>query len=338
MSGPDIAHSLEALAAALESAGAAAMREPADPAVLDRIDAAIAPLRLPAAVRSLWESVDPESISAHHHPGLTSPEFALETWESHINDFPGSVPHVLFPIGYESHCHLLVELDGADLQDGGAIFAWEYGAVDFRLVFPDPGQMLDHLTSSVMVGRYKRHSDHLYITGESLVTAAPAPVIHPVFGPIDTIPEDISQWPEVWRLRSGLTPERREPAGADRTIAEVLLESQFGPTQARIHATVTQLAGGAAGINVTVTDGSGTMRIWCPTGVTALGPKLNSRFEFHIKAPPDGAPDPPDWEAALSDPKLADLPMDLGPIAARLTDATAPADAIATDIRPTEQG
>jgi len=321
---------------AQRKAGVAPIRAPSDAAILERIEAAITPLRLPTAVRRFWDLVDLASIYVHPHPDLTSAEFALQTWESHVSEAPGMVPRVLFPIGYESHSHLFVELDGPDQDGGGAIFSWCYGGCDFRLVFADLAGLLDWLTAAVAEGLCVRRADHLYPDAASLVDKAPDLALHPVFGAIDSIPQDLSEWPESWLARSDITSERRHPAGADHTIAEVLTEAQLGPMNARIRGTVTELAGSGEGVKVTVTDGTGTMRIWCPAAVTVLGPRIGGAFEFHITAPARDVPDAPDFGPLASDPRLADLPVDLDAVVTRLASANAPIDATATEIRATE--
>jgi hypothetical protein len=331
-----IERAVEALSKSLVDAGVEPMRAPLDSQLIERIEAAVAPLRLPAQARRFWELVDPTTIRVHPHPDLIAPEFALTTWERHVNDAPGMVPRVLFPVGYESWTHLLIELHGPESEDGGAMFSWAYGGQDFRFVFGDMAGMIDALTSAVIEKRVERRGDHLYLTGPSWVDEAPGVALHPVFGAIDLIPEALAEWPEPWQLRSGITPDRRRPLGADHTIAEVFERLEHGPVSARIHARVLELGGGAEGARVTVTDGTGRMRIWCPASTTALGPGIDGTFEFHIRAPAQDVPESPDFTGLENDPIYANLPIDMGGVVRRLTSATSPVDATATDIRATE--
>ena len=83
-----------------------------------------------------------------------------------------------------------------------------------------------------------------------------------------------------------------------------------GPVRARIHATVDGLAGSGAGVSVVVSDVTGTMRIWCPSSVTALGPTHRGSFEFEIVTPSVRRQAPPPFLGA--------------------------AEAIAEDVRPLE--
>lgn len=321
-SASELEQSIAALSALLAEAGVAPPTPPSEFAVLSEIDAAILPLRLPATVRRFWELLDPATLAVDAFPETTSPSFALSSWQRHVRENPGMVPRVLFPIACESHCFLMVELDGPAVDDGGAIFAWGYGGYEFRLVFTDIGAFVEYLVSSVRSGRYERGEERLYIP-DDLLQQAPAPAVHPVFGALDTIGEDVGDWPQTWRDRSGLDAERTQPLGADHTIAEVLEASRAGEVLARVHATVTELAASAEGTHVTVADETARMRIWVPAAVRALGPVMHRCFEFRIVAPAHG-PDPPDLSVMGTDP-----------VRVQIEHALRAVDAIATDVRPT---
>lgn len=172
------------------------------------------------------------------------------------------------------------------------------------------------------------------IDAESLVDRAPGIVIHPAFGPLDTIGASVLEWPERWRALDGIADQQLVAEGADHTIGEVLEATQSGPVTARIHGRVTELAGHGEGATVTVSDGIDRIRIWCPRDASPFAPGLNGAYEFHIAAPAENAPAAPDYSPIAQDHRLAGLPVDLSQIAARLNHANRPVDAIATDVRP----
>lgn len=84
--------------------------EPDDPGVLDEIDVAIAPARLPHAARRLWELVDPRSLQhlVSFYPLLAAPGVALQTWrEDESNQFIGGPPgHFLSVLLREPRRHV----------------------------------------------------------------------------------------------------------------------------------------------------------------------------------------------------------------------------------------
>jgi hypothetical protein len=184
---------------------------PEDTKVLKEIDAAVAPLRLPAEVRRFWELVDPCSLRIEPYPHLTSPQVALELWQEQVADSPGVVPRVLFPIAYESHLFTFVEVHG---DDGGALFVWGYtGPEDFQLTFLGIAGLLDDMLDALADNRYRDFGGTLGIRPHGAKYASSADQgpqgPHPVFGAIDSIPGHLDAWPESWLLRSGIGTNRR---------------------------------------------------------------------------------------------------------------------------------
>ena len=74
-----VEEAVERLAAACREAGVPEPAPPKQPPDLDAVDQAIAPLRLPAQMRRLWE-LDGPHIHAASHPTLMPPDFGLKTW------------------------------------------------------------------------------------------------------------------------------------------------------------------------------------------------------------------------------------------------------------------
>lgn len=302
-----IDEAIDRFALAVQRAGVAPVRPPADTAVLAEVERRIAPLVLPAEARRLWERVDPRSLRLEIHPSLCDPAFSLEVWQRHNDENPGTVPRPLFPLCYESHNFLFVELDDADGIGGGALFEWAYGGDLFKLRAYRVADWLESLAQLIEEGepspgggsgplldwdRYIRIvSDRLEHSPRHPVYGAPRP--HPRYSHIGysvTFEEDILAWPERWRRLSGVINEDRAPRGATHTIAELMRAAEraaeqepgVGLVRATIAGAVVALGGSRTGWEATVDDGTGQLRVWCPARVTTFGPRIRDHFEFDV--------------------------------------------------------
>ena len=148
---------LRELRRVLAALGASELRTQENPAAVGEVTAAISPWRLPAEVEQFWRLTDgfSSSLSLFPHPHATDPHFALECWHAHQQQ-PGMTPDLLFPVCYESHAFLLVELDGSP-GPGGACFTWAYGLEPFVLVASDLTSYLEVAAQTLEVCRVERH-------------------------------------------------------------------------------------------------------------------------------------------------------------------------------------
>lgn len=122
----DLRWSLDALGAALAGAAVPRWQAPASTAVLDEMQTALRPLRLPDEVVQFWREVDVRSLRVEPYPHFVTPEFALTAWRQERADEAGRDTAPVLPlvlVGRESHDCLSVELDVADVE-GGALFEW----------------------------------------------------------------------------------------------------------------------------------------------------------------------------------------------------------------------
>jgi hypothetical protein len=112
-------------------------RPPRDLVAVDEalatIDVELAPLRLPPEVRWLWRAWDPKGFDVLPYPRLCDPGFALQSWRMDVVE--GSFPRALFPIAYESHGFLLLELGG---EAGQPAPVWYYAYTDSEFVCAYP--------------------------------------------------------------------------------------------------------------------------------------------------------------------------------------------------------
>jgi hypothetical protein len=170
--------------------------------VLDEIDAAVAPFRLPSAARRLWKRVDPTSFAVTTYPELTTPELALGGWRLHQKT--DLVPARLFPLCYTSWAYVFVELHAVDVADGGALFEWMYGGADFQLAFDDIEEWLDVVARAVTAGETEFFQGRLQVPwmGERALIDVGRDRLsrrgpHGIYGTTTAIRE--RDWPERWR-------------------------------------------------------------------------------------------------------------------------------------------
>jgi hypothetical protein len=339
---------LDRLAAAYTSMGLPPIRPAEDvDAVLAEIREEIAPLRLPPELERFWQRVDPTSITVAPYPQPTDAAFALHCWKSHRDGSPGMTPRLLFPVAYESHGFLFVELEDGR-GSGGPVFYWTYGVEPFSLQFPTITDFVDLLATMIELGEFVRHQReaHSYIEFDpdnrwkdalSVRLSAAQPLPH--FGHVRELDEDVAAWPEHWLLADGLTPEKRNPRGATTTISDLLQRAATGAaSEGTLRALVTSLVGSGAGSRVTIDDGTGELDLWCPAAVCTFGPRIRTEFEFDVVVRP--APDPaPDWSADQREAQSAALAHDLEAAQAAASEIYAKAflttaAAEATAIRP----
>jgi hypothetical protein len=320
---------LKALEQSLAAQGLPVPRRPPDVAVLETIQQAIEPYRLPADLIRFWQLVDPVTIHVHPWPMLTDPAFALWAWRGHTED-PGFVPEALFPIAYESHLFTFVELHPPDADTGGALWWCGYGDIEIRLWFAGIKGLLAEMADALDRGDFDRQGEWATIidpddtdfTGPPVVAEAP----HPVFGAIEAIPADSEAWPKFWLEATDRYRQHHAPLGASHTIADVLAASAHSTLRARVHATVDRVVHASGqGSAVEVSDATGSLNIWCPPEIRTTGPQGRSRFEFDIVAPPDSPPVP---VKRVPPTNAAHQPM------SQLAIAAARADAVAHDVRP----
>jgi hypothetical protein len=327
---------LAALGDALHAAGLPRPRTPQSSDALDDLVEVIAPLRLPEELRRFWELVDVGSLAFYRYPPIHNPDGAQCLWNQHL-DHVGGVPHVLLPLGYESHAFVFVELHGPQDDMGGSLFSWGYGDTAFCYIGDSITNIIEQVTLALRRGWLEHDED-----GDVRILPSPqgsgylndrlteAP--HPLFGDIASMPGQTRSWPPRWLTLSGIPLEHLKPAGADHTIAEALSALRHGHVQARVQGSVMQLAGTSENVSVTVSDGTAQMQILCPAAVTALGPTCPGRYEFAIVAAGPGvAPVSDQFPGDFLEPHAAAL---LEQYRGVLTDRP---HAIATEVRPVDR-
>jgi hypothetical protein len=225
-----IDESIDALAEALRNSGVDPPHAPAEPPDLDAVEAAIAPMSLPADVRRWWERVDPWSVRAWAYPTLTSCDFALDTWVQHRDEFPGQAPRSLFLVGYESWACMSVELD-SPLGAGRALFEWRLDGSSFYLRYHSLGGWLARITGLLVAGEFERRDGgpagprlllkdpHTALSMSELPGPGTPNAVH---GDTRQYDRDPLSWPLHWQRLSGLELSELEPRDAHDRGAHVI--------------------------------------------------------------------------------------------------------------------
>ena len=256
-------------------------------------------------------------------------------------------PRLLFPVAYESHGFLFVELEDGRGK-GGAVLEWGYAGSPFYVRFAALSGYVDLLATMIELGEFTRHErdTHSWVEfdperrwedAQAVRLTAVQPL--PRLGAAREIDEDVRHWPEHWLASNGLTSEVRSPRGATTTVAELLRGAAAGTAvSGTIRATVTSLAGSGAGSRISVDDGTGDLDVWCPAAVSTYGPVIRRQFEFDVVVQPNPA-SPPDWHPEQREAQDRALAHDLEGAQSAVMDLYAkafqtPAAAEATAIRP----
>jgi len=292
----DVDSAIDRLDEALSTAGLAGLEPPSDVAPVVEIADAVAPYSVPPELRRFWERVDADRVALFTFPMLGSPTAALELLRGlrELGETVPSVPPVLLPVDYASHCYGMVEL-GSEWSEGGTILEW--GFDDFPIVSHSLADRIDVLAELLVDGRFDRgdgfvsldHRAEQEKRHERLDASGP----HPVYGDLRTIPTQLESWPIHWLVASGIDLRDREPLGATHTIATLVAAGREGRVTGRIRGQVSVLVGSGAGGRIVVDDGTGSLDVWCPAGASPWGPVHQRRFELEVTidgpvaAPPD---------------------------------------------------
>lgn len=294
---------LDRLVAAYEQAGLPALEPP--PAdiedTLQRVAAAVLPLRLPSQLLAFWRRLDPHRLSATPYPTREDARGSLDSWTMQ-QEF-SHIPQILFPIGYESHGYDYIELEDG-LGHGGSIFAAHDLGEPYQLMFADLAAYLDQLATTIELESMGGSQPHTWFgpdtqtEWEQVADVRLAPRLPlPGHGYERSISADARGWPPHWHAANGLADVDRHVRGATATVAELLAKAARGhDATGTVQITVTQLAMTAAGCQVTVHDGSASLVVWCPAGLSPYGPINRRRFELDLLVhanparPPDVGP------------------------------------------------
>lgn len=274
--------------------------------ILDEIDEAIAPARLPASARRLWELIDPARLHVGMYPQLSDAGFGLDSWkEEHDGDgFNPMQPRHFFQLCYSSHDTLWIECDGPDWT-GGALFESFISdpGFPFTLLYASVEDWLEVMIAGLRDGAYELvngtfadlDDDRVrQLAAERLAAGKPDPVV----GTNTEIPTDYEQWPAEWRRRSGIVLDEPALDGVS-SIAEVMRASRLQPVRATVRGTVVRHFGS----QLVIFDATGQLQVAIPKSFSGSIP-VGYEHVLDLEMPARGEPTP-----ALRDPSFHMSPL-----------------------------
>jgi hypothetical protein len=269
----DVSEAVERLQQAHAHAGLGRLHGPDDrvEAVLEEISRTIAPLRLPEDLVALWRAVDPDTLAVGPSPRPAGPELSLRLWREHLAHRPNLAR--LFPWCYQSRDFMLVELDGPG-RTGSGCYSWTFGSAPVVRTFTSVAAYVDLLATMIELGEFTYHSQ---------------------LGVLEFDPDRRWSDAQLVRLASDRCPPssgRSEPPSSPATTVAALREaSARGESPSGVVcARVLSLSGSASGARIQVTDGTGSLDVWCPASLCNHGPVIEHRYEFDLTLRPGCPP------------------------------------------------
>jgi hypothetical protein len=260
---PPIEDVLDDFFAAIAEQGKPAPEEPISAEDLATVAEAVAPLLLPPSLVKTWRRFQSGDSTVLTWMPMLPALRGLELWRQ---EFPASV---LFPLAYESHEFVLVEL-ATSTTPGGALFRWAFDAAPAQPVFPDLETAFACAAEGWRRGVLSTWESAAQDAWTRLSAAYSQAADYPEhLAPYEAI--DLARplsWPRVWQEASGIDPAAAEPRGSTTTI-RALRDGQAG--SGTIAGTIAGLSGTAAGSRAVVDDGTGELVVWCPAAANPFG-------------------------------------------------------------------
>jgi hypothetical protein len=119
--------------------------------VLGEIEEAVAPLRLPEALRAFWRTTDPQRFPIQTDYMFVPPEGALLDWRDCLRADVGV--RILMPLCVKGHAAYSVELTAPGAA-GGRIFSWAFGGGAYVQLWADLTALLEQLVETFVAGGY----------------------------------------------------------------------------------------------------------------------------------------------------------------------------------------
>jgi hypothetical protein len=262
---------------------------PPPPAGLRALEALIAPLWLPDALRRWWERFGPlpmgpnPGMGTPFVPELADPALAYYRWRA-ARDRPGHMPEALLAAAVWGPTVRFV-----DLTDGGTVYDWTAGTATLAprfAAFEDwieavTDALLDEATRVLDLGGDARWAD-----------LAARPPQDPGLPSVDLR----APWPERWRDASARFDGRRITPERELSISELLWSR---PGAATVWGLATEVSADDTGSRLRVLDGTGWLDAWCPADVPGLWLVRDANV-CELDVTLDGAP----AEAIVTDVRL----------------------------------
>lgn len=268
-------------------------------AVIAEIEREIAPFSLPDELKWFWRTWNPYGFADLPFPQLTPPDFALESYRMFLTE---GLPHpvVLFPIAYQSHCFLLVELIH-DLSEGSRVYWYCYDEGEYKLQHLDPAEIfnvfVDALESVESEQQAWEDEDARWmlldeawdeahrVTSERIEQNGPA-------NELTVSATDPLRWPERWQKAQGLDPARAVPLGRTHTIVQFEEARQRDRVEGRLVGEANVISGGGIAPDGPATllelrDETGATLVLVPSTACPFGnPRGGDRYELEVIGEP----------------------------------------------------
>lgn len=254
---PSIEGVLDDFLGRVAETGSPAPEEPISASDLATVAEAVAPLLLPRSVVAMWRRFQTGESTVLTWMPLQPAVRGLEMWRE---DFAGL--RVLFPLAYESHDFLLVEL-ASRATPGGTLFRWAYDGGPAQPVFADLETAFSCAAEGWRRGLLGSWEDPMLDEWVELSKTYSQATDYPEhLAPFEAI--DLARplsWPPLWQEASGVDPAEAEPQGSTTTVEALRAgRARSGTIVGRIAG----LSGTGAGSRAVVDDGTGELVVWCP--------------------------------------------------------------------------
>ena len=283
---------------------------PADLGDLRELEREIGPLRLPGTLRDLWERIDAATFRMNAWPRLQTPAFALFSWR--LSRDNGTFPPGLLPFCYDSHNHLLVELDHEGFA-GGTVFEASFDDRDARVRCAHIEDWVDVLVAVLAEGAFDRQEvadGRVWLDADQdryealMAESLSARGAHPVYGNSLEVSLDPERWPSRWYEAAEPVRRLREPRGPTTTIASLLSEARSADARGTVAgASFKTIVGRGNGPwRLLLTDRTGVIDVACPPEIPGYH-ALNTNFlEMDLRVPKLRGPKPAvDWRAQAAE-------------------------------------
>jgi hypothetical protein len=281
-------------------------------ALVDEVNAAVAPFALPADVEHFYRTWSVERLGLWFGPEFVGLDFALDTWQMHQEERPPWPTSILFPIAYSSHWFNMVELDHEN-SPGPYIYDCAYAGGRFSLVHPCLASHFEWAADQLEAGRvgsYGDVPDHLRWPAPDDRETQPnrtgwlrgQGVSERDIASFDD--GDRREWPRRWNLADGIDLDDYELRGASHTIVEFVAALRAGRASATLHVGFEQ----QFGTTVRVYDGDDRMVVTLPSEAQPIGSGRlweidvtgEHQPDLHVSGPP-AERRMPNWDDAMQD-------------------------------------
>ena len=282
MAGLDIDRCLDRLDEALRRVGAPGLVSARTTDAVDEIAAAIAPWGLPPDLERLWRRVciGELVVVPWRMPQLADPSLALDAYRQTLEiGYPLLYgPPLLFPFALAGETRWSVELR-SERAPGGMLFS--HGEA-IHVEYPSVTALVDAFAELIEIGAFERGLEGHILLSDAAERRARDARLGSTEAAFD-VSNDPAGWPEHWLRSAGIDLRDREPLGVTHTIADLVAAAADGPVDGRIAGTVVRLAHLGDGALVVVDDGTASLEVWCPAGLSPWGPIHRRRFELTVR-------------------------------------------------------